>query len=89
MAHVHASPTSPAAGTLAHRLSSAVKGAWSAYWTWKAERATVHILSSLDDRALKDIGMDRSEIESVVYNRPRDCHADSNGHADRRVTMCA
>jgi uncharacterized protein YjiS (DUF1127 family) len=47
------------------------QGAWSRYWTRRAEHATVGLLHALDDRALKDIGLDRSEIESVVYNASR------------------
>lgn len=40
---------------------------WDAYWTRRAQRASVHLLGSLDDRTLQDIGVNRSEIESIVY----------------------
>ena len=40
---------------------------WEAYWTRRAKRASVLLLQGLDDRVLHDIGVDRSEIESVVY----------------------
>ena len=40
---------------------------WETYWARRAQRASVHLLSSLDDRTLQDIGVNRSEIESVVY----------------------
>jgi uncharacterized protein YjiS (DUF1127 family) len=42
---------------------------WWAYWLHRSQRATVIMLSSLDPRVLRDIGIDRSEIDSVVYGR--------------------
>ena len=51
---------------------SLLKSWWDAYWTMRARRTTVMMLRSLDDRSLHDIGVDRSEIESVVYGKPRD-----------------
>ena len=45
--------------------------AWWARWDERRRhRATVRILSALDDRTLHDIGIDRSEIGSIA--RPRD-----------------
>ena len=44
--------------------------AWQWYRARVTERTTVQTLRGLDDRTLKDIGMDRSEIESVVYGPP-------------------
>src|SRR5207247_961545 len=55
--------------TNAPRLGDFVRQAWHAYWARKARRATVYMLRSLDDHALHDIGVHRSEIESVVYGR--------------------
>jgi uncharacterized protein YjiS (DUF1127 family) len=49
------------------RIGGAVRNVWRAYWRRRAGRATLVMLQALDDRALKDIGIDRSEIESVVY----------------------
>jgi uncharacterized protein YjiS (DUF1127 family) len=40
---------------------------WQAYWSWRAKRATVAILRTLDSRTLQDIGVSASEIESAVY----------------------
>jgi uncharacterized protein YjiS (DUF1127 family) len=45
---------------------------WTRYWTRRAEHATIGILHALDDRTLKDIGLDRSEIESAVCSTRRD-----------------
>jgi len=79
MARSHVLPTQANNGSVPQRVSDAVKRAWIGYWTHRARRATVFVLHTLDDRTLKDIGMDRSEIESVVYSQPR----------GRRITMCA
>ena len=40
---------------------------WDGHWARRAQRASVQLLSSLDDRTLQDIGVNRSEIESIVY----------------------
>ena len=53
-----------------HRFTAVLKSGWQTYWRGRARRATVRLLQSLDDRALHDLGMDRSEIGSVVYGRP-------------------
>jgi uncharacterized protein YjiS (DUF1127 family) len=47
-----------------------IAGAWRRYWQRRARRATVELLSALDDRTLHDIGVSRSEISSLVYGRP-------------------
>jgi uncharacterized protein YjiS (DUF1127 family) len=65
-------------GQIAYRLRNAARQAWAAYWTWRAQHATATILHALDDRTLKDIGIDRSEIESVV-------HAADEERKERRV----
>lgn len=72
MACAQALPIQPQHPSFSSRLRVAVKGMWLAYWHRQAERATVAILGSLDDRTLKDIGMDRSEIEAVVYGPSND-----------------
>jgi len=46
--------------------------AWRRYWMQRAQRATVLILQSLDDRTLRDIGISPSEIESCVYGEVPD-----------------
>ena len=42
---------------------------WCALWAARARRGTVALLRGLDDRTLQDIGVERSEIESLVYGR--------------------
>ncbi len=65
------------------RLTGAARIFWVEYWARRAERDTVSVLQSLDDRTLKDIGIDRSEIESVVYARSQ------TAAKERRVRLCA
>ncbi len=84
MAHIDALGTRTAPSSFYSRLSEGVRSAWAGYWIRRAERATVFVLHKLDDRTLKDIGMDRSEIELVVYARARDRFQSSG----RRITMC-
>jgi uncharacterized protein YjiS (DUF1127 family) len=59
----------PALTTLVGRLA---RRAWGNYWDWRARKATVQILRSLDARTLQDIGLSRAEIESVVYGNPEE-----------------
>ena len=66
MSNTHALSGHPSA----HGLASTVKSWWEAYWMMRAQRTTVLMLRALDDRSLHDIGVDRSEIESVVYGKP-------------------
>jgi uncharacterized protein YjiS (DUF1127 family) len=59
------------ASVIGQRLMAMAKGLWTAYWRKRSERATIVLLHSLGDRVLNDIGIDRSEIESVVRTRSR------------------
>lgn len=80
MAQAHALHARPARrASVGRRALALTRRAWTRYWTRRAARATAGILSALDDRALKDIGLDRSEIDSVVYG---EC-----GRRERRVGM--
>jgi len=78
--------------TLVARTGSSIAKIWNAYWQRRAMRVTVALLSALDDRTLRDIGVSRDEIGSVVYGRPADrtrCYEEvwasrrgaRNGHA--------
>jgi uncharacterized protein YjiS (DUF1127 family) len=65
----------PAAHTQAsgrHWLAAVAAKAWNGYWDYRANRAAVALLQSMDGQALHDIGINRSEIESVVYGRSRE-----------------
>ncbi len=48
------------------RTGALVRGAWRTYWEWRARKATILLLRSLDRRTLHDIGVEPSEIESLV-----------------------
>ena len=72
---------------LAPALKRRLAGAWQAYWEWQRRRTTVRILSALDERTLRDIGINPSEITSYAYGDPeqrrRRCEASwrFNAHA--------
>jgi uncharacterized protein YjiS (DUF1127 family) len=36
------------------------------FLAWRQRRATRFVLSALDDRALRDIGVERSQIDAIV-----------------------
>ena len=47
-------------GSLAERI----RHIWRAYWEWRARRAAVLLLESLDDRTLNDIGLTPDDTRS-------------------------
>jgi uncharacterized protein YjiS (DUF1127 family) len=52
---------------LGRRIADAARRRWRAYAAWRDRQLAIKELGLLDDRALKDIGLHRSEIESAVY----------------------
>ena len=55
--------------TLGRALAAAASGWWTRYVCWRERRAAVRELAALDDRTLKDLGIYRSEIETVISGR--------------------
>jgi uncharacterized protein YjiS (DUF1127 family) len=76
MRTISSAPTLPqgmAAASWTSALLTAVTGWVEAYMAWRIERAAIATLSSMSDRALKDIGLTRSEIMTAVRGEgPRD-----------------
>ena len=64
-------PATHAQASGLHRLGAVMTKAWNGYWEYRANRAAVAMLQSMDAQSLRDIGISRGEIESVVYGRSR------------------
>jgi uncharacterized protein YjiS (DUF1127 family) len=64
--------TSETESSWLHRVGGLVRSAWQAFWERRANRAAVVMLQSMDAQTLHDIGVNRSEIESMVYGARRD-----------------
>lgn len=44
---------------------------WQCFREWRQRRVTIAQLLALDDAVLKDIGLHRSQIDSLVFNDGR------------------
>jgi hypothetical protein len=49
-----------------------VRDGWTAYRTWQLRRTAEAELRGLDDRLLRDLGISRSEISSLVWSDGHD-----------------
>ncbi|MCB1518946.1 MAG: DUF1127 domain-containing protein [Hyphomicrobiaceae bacterium] len=58
--------SSPPRPTELSPLAQAIAGYWRLSQAWRLRRETMRTLERLSDRTLKDIGIDRSQIESVA-----------------------
>jgi len=65
------SPSRSMVPSMGLRLVHSLRDLWRAYWAHRARRASIVLLSSLDDRTLADIGLARSEVEAVVREKSR------------------
>ena len=65
------SPSHSMAPSMGLRLVRSLRDLWRAYWAHRARRASIVLLSSLDDRTLADIGLARSEVEAVMREKSR------------------
>lgn len=56
--------------SLAGRLAGTIRRAWRAYWDWRARKATLLLLRALDERTLRDIGLNTDDIACLAkYER--------------------
>lgn len=60
------------ATTAASPHAGLFQGYIAAFRKWRDRKAAIAELHAMEDRALQDIGISRSEIESVIYFEGRD-----------------
>jgi uncharacterized protein YjiS (DUF1127 family) len=63
-----AAPQNTAGQSWARKLATSLERWLVGYMSWRVEQAAIAQLSAMSDRALKDIGLTRSEIASAVSN---------------------
>ena len=64
---LRAAAASALLGAAAETVVTTARTWWRAYALWRERSSAVRELRALDDRTLRDIGVNRSEIEWVVY----------------------
>ncbi len=62
----------PETATSGFRFSAIMKDWWQRLRQEYRRRATARVLHGLEDRTLKDIGLTRSEIDSIVRDPSRE-----------------
>ena len=50
-------------------VAAAAKRWWVAYITWRVEQRAIRLLRAMSDRELRDLGLTRSEIASLVRGK--------------------
>jgi uncharacterized protein YjiS (DUF1127 family) len=74
---------------VAKLVAAAAGRSWRAYAGWRERRLAIKELGALDDRVLKDIGLHRSEIESVVHGPDSSRVAERKGAVFVPLKPCA
>ena len=57
-----------------------IKTWWNGYRVWRNRQLAMAALQRLDNKALRDIGLDRSEISSVINTGGKQRHGKFKGH---------
>jgi uncharacterized protein YjiS (DUF1127 family) len=66
---LRAAAVSALLGAAAETAVTTARKWWRGYALWRERKAAVRELRALNDRTLRDIGVNRSEIEWVVYGQ--------------------
>jgi len=51
------------------RAAELVRFGWRAYWRWRYHQMTIRLLRSMDERLLRDIGIDPVRPQSLLAKR--------------------